>query len=165
MQGTPAEQNAYRNRGDLVQAATSCIAAARRLTMAHNMRLPTDQREIVGSFDAGRIDRDVGTNISNAITISLYGGDVAVRLWSGPVDAYVSIAELGIGVPISDRDAVFQSRKREGNGGSTPGRRAGLVGAAHLVELAGCGIINVKQVGRGPTLVVRPPIVAEDDGP
>ena len=149
---------------DLVQVATSCIAAARRVAMAHNLRLETEQREIVGSFDAGRIERVLDNLISNAIKYSPDGGEILVRLWSDPVNAYVSVADHGIGVPISDRDAVFEFRKRGSNVGSTPGSGVGLAGAARLIELAGGEITIATHDGPGTTFLVRLPLSPVDEG-
>jgi signal transduction histidine kinase len=149
---------------DLVEVAKVCIDAARRVTMAHNLRLEVDQAEIVGSFDADRIERVLDNLISNAIKYSPDGGDVVVRLWSDPVNAFVSVADQGIGVPVDDRDAVFQFRKRGSNVGSTPGSGVGLAGAARLVELAGGEITIEQRDGPGSTFVVCLPLSPPREG-
>jgi len=148
---------------DLVTIATTCVEAARRATVAHNLRLEADQPTLVGSWDGSRIERVLDNLISNAIKYSPDGGDVNVRLWSDSVNALVSVADEGMGVPDTDWDAIFRFRQRGSNVGSISGSGVGLAGAARLVELAGGEISVSAGNGPGATFVVRLPLSTSEE--
>lgn len=151
-------------RVDLVDIARSCVDSARRASVAHNLRLETEQESIVGEWDATRIERVLDNLISNAIKYSPDGGEIDVRLWSDTVDAYASVADHGIGVPIPEQTAVFHYQRRGSNVGSIAGSGVGLAGAARLVALAGGELSLVPKDGPGATFVVRLPLRPAGEG-
>ena len=148
---------------DLVQIATSCVDGARRVTMAHNLRLVVEQPSVIGRWDAGRIERIVDNLLSNAVKYSPKGGDVVLRVWSESGSAYLSVEDHGIGVPAAEQERVFEFRRRGSNVGDIRGTGVGLAGAARLVELAGGEISVASDGGTGSTFVVRLPLGQESE--
>lgn len=121
---------------DLVEVAPAFVEAARRVTVAHNLRVEADQARVVGSFDASR-PRALDNLISNAVTYGPAGGDGIARRWSDQVKAFVRVADQGIGVPAADRNTVFRFRRRGSDVGSIPGSGVGPIRPARLVEVMG----------------------------
>lgn len=94
--------------------------------------------------------------IQNAIRYNVSGGRVDVNVGMAENKAVLTVSDTGIGIPLKDRDRVFErfyrvdkSRSRE-----TGGTGLGLAIVKHIVELHGGKIELESEVGEGTTMRV-----------
>jgi signal transduction histidine kinase len=95
--------------------------------------------------DKRRLERVVANLVENAQTHG--GGCVAVRVRRSPIGVAIEVDDAGPGVPMSQRERVFErfARDRGGDG------RAGVVGAG----AADAGALGTGGVGLGLAIVAR----------
>jgi signal transduction histidine kinase len=146
---------------DLVEVTREAVLRHQGLSGTHRLRFETDVPSLVGSWDAGRLERVLGNLLSNAIKYSPEGGDVTIALSHDGRWAYLMVEDQGLGIPAHDLPHVFERFRRAGNVvGRLPGSGLGLAGARDIVQQHG-GTIQVQSVeGRGSTFVIRLPTVA-----
>ncbi len=97
--------------------------------------------------------------ISNAVKFSNPGGEVTVRLSCQDERLTIEVQDQGIGIPLADRNHVFDGFFRGNNVGQTPGTGLGLTIAQQAVHLCGGTIGFQTEEGRGTTFTVRLPYV------
>lgn len=156
-------------RLDLVRHPTDLVAlayrVAARVQMAaggHVVEVRASEPELVGEWDAFRLERMLGNLLINAVKYSPAGGDVTLEVRREPRAgrswAYLVVRDHGIGIPPADLPRVFEPYHRAANVGAIPGEGLGLDGSRHIVEQHG-GTIEVESVeGEGATFTVRLPL-------
>jgi PAS domain S-box-containing protein len=152
---------------DLVALAERVAAEARETAERHVLRVEAAVPELVGDWDAFRLERVLGNLLSNAVKYSPAGGEVTVRVAreegpSGPW-AVLAVRDRGVGIPAADLPRVFERRHRAANVvGKIRGEGIGLAGARQIVAQHG-GAIDVESAqGAGSTLTVRLPLSPAD---
>ncbi|HKG27356.1 MAG TPA: ATP-binding protein [Thermomicrobiales bacterium] len=146
---------------DLVALVRERAGVHQQTTRRHEIIVQTDRDEVSGEWDRGRLERVFDNLIGNAVKYSPAGGKVMVRVCSehdGSGEwAVVSVADEGVGIPLSDLPHVFAPFQRGGNVGTIPGTGVGLAGARQIVEQHG-GTITVESAeGRGSVFMLRLP--------
>jgi signal transduction histidine kinase len=151
-------------RTDLVALAQHVAANIDVAADAHRVAVSAEEPELVGWWDANRLERVLTNLVANALKYSPAGGEVAIRLsrrqrahgdW-----AVIEIADQGLGIPSRDLPHLFEWFHRGGNVGGLPGTGVGLASAKHIVERHG-GTIDVRsRLGKGTTVRLELPVMA-----
>ncbi len=91
--------------------------------------------------------------VSNAIKFTHPGGRVRVRLQDKGEFVMVSVSDDGIGIPLDDREKVFERFYRAGNRSevNAPGTGLGLAIAREVVDKHGGKIWLESELGKGTT--------------
>jgi signal transduction histidine kinase len=113
------------------------------------------------AVDPTQIDQVVTNVLENAIRFSPPGGAIVISAsrWESTVE--IRIADEGPGIPIEDRDQVFQEFYRLDRGAGRGGTGLGLAISMAIVEAHGGRIWAEGAPGGGTTIVMRLPAVAE----
>jgi PAS domain S-box-containing protein len=148
---------------DLVALAEQLAATWRRATEGREIRVEAEIPELIGEWDAVRLERVLDNLLSNAVKYSPQGGPIEIRVsrerepesdW-----AVLTVRDEGIGVPAADLPWIFERFRRAGN---VPGRVAGsgigLAGAKQIVTQHGGTIVLESEEGRGTKVTVRLPL-------
>ncbi|MBD2409943.1 histidine kinase [Nostoc calcicola FACHB-389] len=109
--------------------------------------------------DRGLLQQIFINLMSNAIKYSPDGGTVEFHLMGKESQVIFSIQDWGIGIPVADRENLFQSFSRGSNVDTIPGTGLGLAIAKACVELHGGNITLSSEVGRGTKVTVSLPKV------
>jgi PAS domain S-box-containing protein len=149
---------------DLVRLSRDAVASHQHASEAHQLRFDTTESELVGTWDAARLERVLANLLSNALKYSPSGGEVRVEVSRDQGWAVLSVADHGLGIPAVDLPHVFERFRRASNvGGQIAGSGLGLAGARDIVEQHGGTITVHSQEGRGSTFVVRLPVAQRPD--
>jgi signal transduction histidine kinase len=160
--GQPLELE--RRPTDLVPLVRQLVDEFQQDWTDRTIELETTVAELVGAFDAHRIERVIANLLSNAVKFSRRGGVVHVHLTQdmqeGEPSAVIQVADSGIGVPLPFLPDLFNIFRRATNvEPHLAGAGIGLA-SAHQVVVSHGGTITVGSVeGEGSTFTVRLPLV------
>ena len=149
---------------DLVALVQQAVEEHQQTTDRHAIGLETEVPQLVGLWDAQRLERVLSNLLGNAIKYSPRGGSIHVALEAeqdgrGASYAVLRVRDHGEGIPDSDLPYIFERFRRGQNvEGRIPGTGIGLAGARQIIELHGGSILAESQVGKGTTLTVRLPL-------
>ncbi|MEH1938874.1 MAG: ATP-binding protein [Nostoc sp.] len=107
--------------------------------------------------DRGLLQQIFINLMSNAIKYSPDGGTVEFHLIGKESQVIFYIQDWGIGIPIRDRENLFQSFSRGSNVDTISGTGLGLAIAKACVELHGGDIALSSEVGQGTKVTVSLP--------
>jgi signal transduction histidine kinase len=143
---------------DLVEVTRLAVLRHQGTADKHRLHFEAALPSLVGTWDAGRLERVLGNLLSNAIKYSPTGGEIAVSLSLSGTWAELAVADHGLGIPAQDLPHIFERFHRAGNVvGRIPGSGLGLAGTRDIVQQHG-GTIHVESVeGQGSRFVVRLP--------
>jgi signal transduction histidine kinase len=149
-------------RVDLVMLARDVVHEQQQATQSHVITFRSQVGELMGMWDASRIERVLANLISNALKYSPGGGQVSVEVKQceeeGMTWALVQVRDEGIGIPADDLPHIFERFHRGANvSGRIPGTGIGLAAAQEIVEQHGGSISVQSQEGVGSTFTVRLP--------
>jgi signal transduction histidine kinase len=155
--GQPLEL--MRRPTDLVALVSRVAGQAQLATTRHTIDVQAAVPELVGEWDAFRLERVVTNLLSNAVKYSPDGGAITVRVWRedepGPAGVF-SVQDSGIGIPAPDLSRIFERYQRARNvAGTLPGHGIGLAGAKQIIEQHGGQISVQSEEGAGSTFTVR----------
>jgi signal transduction histidine kinase len=150
---------------DLVALARTCVAEHQSRSRRHRMAVDAAVPELVGWWDAGRLERALSNLLANAVKYSPDGGAVTVTVArqadpdAPAATAVLRVRDDGIGIPAADLPYVFERFYRGGNVvGRISGSGIGLAGAKQIIEQQG-GTMRVESTeGLGTTVTVYLPI-------
>jgi signal transduction histidine kinase/DNA-binding response OmpR family regulator len=120
----------------------------------HGVTLRVDVDDDVETVEADELRfRQVVLNLlTNAVKFTPDGGFVTVRAFRRPGEVAVAVTDTGMGVPVEDRERIFESFQR---GARTPGNQEGtglgLTLCRRIVALHGGSMWLESEVGRGST--------------
>ena len=156
---------------DLVALVTRAVADQEQSAGGGRIHVDVSVPQLVGDWDADRLDRVFSNLLSNAVKYSPDGGDIEVRVaeeWTNAGrEAIVTVADTGVGIPADDLPHIFERFHRGTNVASLlPGAGIGLAGVRQIVELHGGRIEVESREGEGSTFTVRLPAdsAVEDTG-
>jgi two-component system sensor histidine kinase GlrK len=142
------------------------VAAAHRLSAAaKGQRVKLELAALSVAADAEKLRSIVDNLLGNAIKFTPAGGIISIRASEGDGGVVIEVIDSGPGVPVVERDAVFESffRGRAKSGGHIEGTGLGLAIAREYVEAHG-GRIALVAEGPGAhfrvTLPKRPALLA-----
>lgn len=148
---------------DLVALARTLVQEYQEAASEHEIQLTAASDEILGVWDAARLERVLANLLANAMKYSEPGSMVEVHVGSDerwPAGwATLSVRDHGIGIPSADLPRLFEPFYRASNAvGRKPGTGLGLAGARHIVQQHG-GTIDVESTeGVGSTFTIRLPV-------
>ena len=156
------------HRTDLVTLTHQAVIEYQQTSERHKFHIKTRVAELIGYWDATRLERVIANLLSNAIKYSPDGGTIAVKLaredrkdasW-----AILTVQDQGLGIPASDLPYIFDRFRRAGNVvGQIKGIGIGLASARQIVEQHGGKITVKSKEGAGSTFTVRLPLAATDN--
>ncbi len=146
---------------DLVALTRRVVAEAQQATDRQQIRLDAAD-DVVGHWDAGRLERVVANLLDNAIKYSGDGVEIAVGVArserDGTPSAVLTVRDQGLGIPATDVPHVFDQFRRGSNVGSVSGTGLGLAGARQIVEEHNGWISIDSEVGTGTTVTIELPL-------
>ncbi|MFI5888761.1 sensor histidine kinase [Actinoplanes sp. NPDC051513] len=147
-------------------AVTELLTGLAPLFKTQHIEVRTDLPPITALADRVRFRQIVENLLSNAIKFTEPGGHVTVAAHQAGDDAYVTVADTGVGIAPEDQERVFEEFQQAGD----PDRRRagtglGLALTRRLVEAHGGEITLVSALGRGSAFTVRLPLAPHDDLP
>ncbi len=133
-------------------------------TDKHSIALDILNDDVVGQWDAVRIERVVANLVSNAINYSPGGGQITVRVrrevQNDRATGVLEIEDRGLGIPAHEMPRLFERFWRGSNvREQVPGTGLGLAGAKAIVEAHGGEIRVDSTEGQGSTFAVHLPLV------
>jgi signal transduction histidine kinase len=154
---------------DLVALVQRLVADYEVADEQCSIRVVSEVPRLVGSWDAGRLERALGNIIANAVKYSPPGAEVRVAV---SVDhqtcgdwAVVQVQDQGIGIPAADLPHIFERFHRASNvSGQRPGTGLGLPGARDVVEQHKGEISVESNEGHGSVFNIRLPLYTQDTG-
>ncbi|HTE85119.1 MAG TPA: ATP-binding protein, partial [Dehalococcoidia bacterium] len=150
---------------DLVAMVRDLVSAQQATTAQHELRLQLEQPQLIGEWDATRLERVITNLLSNAVKYSPEGGEIVICLaQKSGEDAHgkwvvLQVQDRGIGIPAGDLPHIFERFYRASNvRGRFAGTGIGLAGASQIVAAHG-GALTVESVeGEGTTVILRLPL-------
>jgi len=119
---------------------------------AKGLRLTIDAQSTTLEADPQKLRSIVDNLISNAVKFTPSGGTIAVRARSAGGEAVIEVLDTGPGVPLEERESIFnlffRGRTKAAEGGRVKGSGLGLAIAREFVEAHG-GQIAVVGDGAG----------------
>lgn len=173
-----------RRPADLVALVQQVAGMYQATTDQHRLVVEASVPQLVGQWDAFRLERVVENLLSNAIKFSPSGGEITLTVSqsadgptgdaarsrrlpagratrTGPPGAWavLRVRDQGVGIPAGDLRHIFADYHRGHNvAGKVPGTGIGLAGARRIVAQHG-GTITVQSTeGRGTTFAVWLPL-------
>jgi signal transduction histidine kinase len=144
---------------DLIELARAEVLEYRELAPDHRLRLVAPEEEVVGVWDALRLERVLDNLLGNAVKYSPDGGSVTVTVRRQGAWATIAVRDRGVGIPAADQGHVFDRFFRAANvGGRIRGTGIGLAGAKQIVEQHGGSIAVRSREGHGSTFTIRLPL-------
>ena len=125
----------------------------------HRLMVRSEIDELVGQFDAARIERVLDNLLGNAVKYSPPGSCVSLELTAKHGWATIVVRDQGMGIPPEDLPHVFEPFRRGGNVvGRISGTGIGLSNAQRIVRRHG-GTLSVESVlGHGSSFTIRLPL-------
>jgi len=116
------------------------------------------------SADPEKVEVILTNLLDNAVKFSPQGGTITIKGESSESEALVTVADEGIGVPVRDRDRIFDRfyRVEDGSTKSTRGTGLGLYICKTLIEAHGGRIWAEGELGKGSRFTFSLPIEAGD---
>ncbi len=154
-------------RTDLVGLARQAAAAHRRLSGRHRIRVKSSVPELIGFWDAARLEHVLGNLISNAVKFSPEGGEVQLTAdLEDPEHAVLRVCDQGIGITEADLPRIFDRFYRGRNlTERMNGTGIGLASVQEIVQRHGGTVEAQSEPGTGSVFTVRlplqPPVEAE----
>ena len=155
---------------DLARLVRRVVDRHRRASHPLQVSVEAADGELVGLWDASRLERVLDNLLSTAVKYSPNGGEIGVTL-TREDDAAASWAVLrvrdrGLGIPAADLPLVFEQFHRAGNVvGRFIGSGIGLAGSRQIVEQHGGTIVVESREGAGSTFTVRLPLTSPPGAP
>lgn len=112
-------------------------------------------------FDLKMLQHILCNLLSNAIKYSPADNSVTLKLDCEDGNIIFQIQDAGIGIPVKDRQQIFEPFYRGGNIDSIPGTGLGLAIVKTLVDLHRGEIAVESQVGTGTTFTVTLPSIKD----
>jgi len=149
---------------DLVELARQVAAEQQQTTERHQICVEAAVPELIGLFDAMRLERVLVNLISNAIKYDPGGKPISIEIAreedADRCYAVLKVHDQGIGIPAKDLLRIFEQFQRASNTpGYISGMGIGLVSARHITEQHGGTITVSSKVGKGSTFKVRLPLI------
>lgn len=142
------------------------IICAEQQNLAHHndIRFESSEAELMGYFDARRLERVFTNLVANAVKYSANDKpvDVTVAHQQSPEGDWgvITVQDKGIGIPAADLPYIFERFRRGSNVGSIKGSGIGLATVASIVEQHGGSVSVESTEGEGTTFVVRIPLIS-----
>jgi PAS domain S-box-containing protein len=147
---------------DLGELAGNVVNAMETLSTRHRLMMNLPPEPLVTTVDAKRVEQVLRNLLDNAIKYSPEGGTITVQGQQDELQVEFSVSDEGIGIPVEERDRIFERFHRVENEVTRSMRGAGLGLAVcrGIVEAHGGRIWVESQAGAGSTFCFTLPIEA-----
>ena len=157
---------------DLLALVHAVVREQQHTTTRHDIIVQADMPELVGWWDAERLERVIANLLSNAIKYSPSGGDIVVAVAQESLDseesgegtgadtwATITVRDQGLGISPDDMPHIFEWFRRASDvSGRFSGAGIGLASSLRAVQQHG-GTIGVEsEPGVGSRFTVRLPV-------
>ncbi len=143
---------------DLVALVREAMALHEGVSPAHPLVLEPVQAPLRVRCDSTRISQVLNNLLSNAIKYSPRGGPVRIELTAAPDSAWVSVTDSGVGIPVEERESIFEPFRRSSTTRDTiPGVGLGLAVGRRIIEAHGGHFEVRSELGAGTTFRFRLP--------
>ncbi len=157
---------------DIPSLVESSVATFAPEADSKRISLETDLGEgIPVTGDSQRVTQLIEVLLSNAVKFTPEGGRITVSATPSDLHWFISVADTGIGVPIAERESLFERFYRASNARAAriPGSGLGLAVARAIAQLHG-GEVSITASETGGTLaLVALPLggrrAADDEAP
>jgi signal transduction histidine kinase len=147
-------------------AVTELLTGLAPLFTTKHIEVRTDLPPITVLADRVRFRQIVENLLSNAIKFTEPYGHVTVAAHQAGDDAYVTVADTGVGIALENQERVFEEFQQVGDPDrQRAGTGLGLALTRRLVEAHGGEISLVSALGKGSAFTVRLPLAPNDDLP
>jgi len=147
---------------DLGKFLSDVTRDVRPATADRGLELALDlpEKPVLAFADAGRLQQVLHNLLENSMRYTEPGGEIRVRLSSGPGEAVIEVSDTGVGIPEADLPYVFERffRSDRARRAYSGGSGLGLSIVRWIVE-AHKGTVGVASGGRGTTFTVRLPLI------
>ncbi len=155
---------------DLMTLVHEVVTQQQQSTNRHNIRIAANVPELVGSWDAERLERVIANLLSNAVKYSPNGGDITVEVAQETVAAgqsseedetwaTITVRDQGLGISDDDMPHIFEWFRRASDvSGRISGAGIGLASSLRAVQQHGGTISVDSQPGVGSIFTVRLPL-------
>ncbi|GMU01606.1 sensor histidine kinase [Corallococcus caeni] len=152
-------------KGDLGLLLTHAVEGARaeaeRRGLLIHLEAPAGTQ---APFDAGSLRQAVDNLLGNALKFSPRGGEIHVRLAAEAGRFLVSVRDTGPGIPLAERDAVFEPFHRVAGAEPRPGAGLGLAIVREVARRHGGWAYVAPGTGPGAELVLELPAAPPLEG-
>jgi heavy metal sensor kinase len=131
---------------DLDVVVEQCVREFRPQAQARNIALTSQVQPASYVGDAALLRRLLGNLVGNALTYTPAGGGVEVTMVSGMTSISIRVADTGPGIPLEDRERVFERFVRLDPARTAGGAGLGLSIARWVAEAHG-GRVTVLDSG------------------
>jgi signal transduction histidine kinase len=146
---------------DLVKLARDVVEEHAQSSRRHQLVLEAEAPEIIGRFDAPRLERVLDNLLGNAVKYSPDGGCVTLELRTEGDWVSVTVRDEGLGIPAEDIPHIFEPFRRGSNVvGRVNGTGIGLASAQRIVESHGGALAVDSRPGHGSSFTIRLPLAA-----
>lgn len=143
------------SRIDLRSVVDECVRLFSSSSARHVLRAELPGEAVMIQGDQARIAQVFNNLLSNAIKYSPAGGEVLIQCRTEGGQALVSVADRGIGIPLEDREEIFQPFRRHSQTREQfPGVGLGLSVSKKIVEAHGGRIEMASDPGKGSVFTV-----------
>ena len=147
---------------DLVALARRCVDEYAPTT-EHPLRLSTVEADLVGHWDAARLERVLGNLLSNASKYSAPDSTISITITrderGARAAAVLTVEDHGAGIPAQELPHIFTPFYRGSVTPQTPGTGIGLFGARAIVEQQGGTLALASTEGVGTSVTLRLPLL------
>jgi len=119
-------------------------------------RFPPETMTMIG--DSKLLFQAFSNVLSNAIKYSPGGGEIEVSAEMFVNEVVVSVADHGIGIPLSDFDRLFERYHRGSNVSGIVGTGVGLHLVKMVVDLHGGRVVVNSEEGKGSCFTIHLPV-------
>lgn len=147
-------------RVDVGPALESTVSLVRERATRHGITVQVAVGSDIDSIETDelRFKQVVLNLLSNAVKFTPDGGRVDVRARRIGNELVLSVTDTGIGIPVEDRERIFESFQQGGRGiAREEGTGLGLTLSRQIVELFGGRLSLESEVGRGSTFAFTIP--------
>jgi predicted ATPase/signal transduction histidine kinase len=118
----------------------------------------SDSESFEATLDEKLLGHILSNLLTNAVKYSPNGGKIHFYLTGNQKEVIFKIQDRGIGIPVEDREHLFEFFHRSQNVGQIPGTGLGLAIVKKLVDLHGGTIAFDSEINLGSTFTVTIPI-------
>ena len=152
-----------RSYSDLVILTRNLAAAYQQSTVHHHIQIDSAVPNLIGLWDASRLERVIGNLLANALKYSAQQSTITLTVEQEQAEngtwAVVKVRDQGIGIPAKDLPFIFEQFYRASNvDRQIRGTGLGLASSRRIVEQHGGTIAVVSQEAAGSTFTVRLPL-------
>jgi signal transduction histidine kinase/ActR/RegA family two-component response regulator len=145
----------------VAQALESAMSLVRERAARHGIAVHVTVADDVDTVETDELRfKQVLLNLlSNAVKFTPDGGSIDVRVDRVDDNLVVAVTDTGIGIPLADRERIFESFQQGGRGvAREEGTGLGLTLSRRIVELFGGRLWLESEVGTGSTFAFTVPI-------